>query len=372
MRIVHVAPFYHPVIGGVEEVAKRIAEYMADRGNETYVLTYNRLRRDGAGSLPAEETINDVHVVRLKPNFVWSYGTYSAELPERLRKLRPDLVHVHVWRHPHVFQVPRLKRNMLFESILHGHAPFYSAKQVGFPTWTYHRLADLCAKRVYEMYDKVIALTPLEKNLLVGKLGINGEKVTVIPNGISDDLLRSARSLPLNGSSDATVLYVGRLSKEKNVDLLVKAMSHVVKDVHNAELVLAGPDDGVQNWLVKLQERSFIKYAGVVDEQAKTKLYACSKVFSDPSTYEGFGIALLEAQAFGKPCIITGDGGQLYAAPPGRVSLHANPNPKDFGKAILLLLKSEELYEKLSASAKEWAVKHSWSRILPKYNEVYG
>ena len=37
MRIVHVAPFYHLVIGGVEEVVRRIAEYMASRGNEVYV-----------------------------------------------------------------------------------------------------------------------------------------------------------------------------------------------------------------------------------------------------------------------------------------------------------------------------------------------
>jgi len=44
MRIVHVAPFYTPVIGGVEEVVRKIAEYTASRGYETHVVTYNRLR----------------------------------------------------------------------------------------------------------------------------------------------------------------------------------------------------------------------------------------------------------------------------------------------------------------------------------------
>lgn len=86
MRIVHVAPFYHPVIGGVETVVKKIAEYMASRGNEVYALTYNRLRAGGIGSLPKEETINGVHVIRLKPDIVWSYGTYSAELPATLKR----------------------------------------------------------------------------------------------------------------------------------------------------------------------------------------------------------------------------------------------------------------------------------------------
>ena len=67
MKIVHVAPFYHPVVGGVEDVAKHIAEHMAGRGHEVHVVTYNRLGVGGIGSLPREEVINGVKVFRLKP-----------------------------------------------------------------------------------------------------------------------------------------------------------------------------------------------------------------------------------------------------------------------------------------------------------------
>jgi len=371
LRIVHIAPFYHPVIGGVEEVVKKLAEYMANKGNEAYVLTYNRLRREGLGSLPGEETINKVRVVRLKSDVTWSYGTYSTELPEVLKNLRPDIVHVHVWRHPHVFQVAKLKRGSSFKTVLHGHAPFYNMKQLGFATWTYYRLSDLLARRILKMYDAVIALTPYEKRLLVGRLGVEEDRAKVIPNGVDDDLFRRAQNCLLNNSVNATVLYVGRLSKEKNVDLLIRAMYHAVREVKNAELVLAGPDDGSWSKLPAHQEASFARYVGPVDEEAKLRLYASSKIFSNPSTYEGFGLTLLEAQAFGKPCVITGDGGQLYTAPPGKVSLYAKPSPKDFGEAISLLLEDEELYKKLSANAKDWASQHSWSKILFRYDEVY-
>jgi glycosyltransferase involved in cell wall biosynthesis len=68
MRIVHVVPFYTPVIGGVEEVARKIAEYTASRGYETHVVTYNRFRNGSIGLLPREEEINSVHVIRLKQN----------------------------------------------------------------------------------------------------------------------------------------------------------------------------------------------------------------------------------------------------------------------------------------------------------------
>jgi len=47
VRIVHITPFYTPVVGGVEEVVRRIAEYMMLRGYEVFVVTYNRLRSSG-------------------------------------------------------------------------------------------------------------------------------------------------------------------------------------------------------------------------------------------------------------------------------------------------------------------------------------
>lgn len=371
MRIVHIAPFYHPVVGGVEKVVKKVAEYMASKDHEVSVLTYNRLRTGGAGSLPREETLNNVRIVRLRPGFSWSHGTYSGDLPEAIARLKPDLVHVHVWRHPHSFQIARLKQRSDFKTILHSHAPFYKLKQLGFATWTYHRLGDLFAKRILRTYDAVIALTPFEKHLLVEKLGVEEDKATVMPNGIDDHLLRRAGTALPNNSANATVLYVGRLCREKNMDLLVRAMDHVVEKAENTKLVLAGPDDGTWSRMLRHRKASFARYVGCVDEDAKLRLYASCKIFSNPSTYEGFGVTLLEAQAFGKPCIITGDGGQLYAAPPGKVSLYANANPKDFGEAISLLLEDEELCRKLGANAKRWASQHLWSKILPKYDEVY-
>ena len=369
MRIAHITPFYHPVVGGVEEVVKRIAEYTASRGYGVHVVTYNRLRRGGEGSLPREETINGVHVLRLEPDVVWSYGTYSSELPEVLRKLRPDIVHVHVWRHPHVFQVAKLKKRLGFKAILHTHAPFHVLSQLGLVTWLYHRVTDLLMRKTIDEYDSIIALTPLERRVLVEKLNVKARKVTVIPNGIDDELAASARS----GEESSTVLYVGRISRSKNVDLLVKAMMHVEKEAPGAKLVLAGPDEGLVTRLRSYGRKHCVdfQYLGVISEDEKKKLYSRCTVFAHPALYEPFGITLLEVQAFGKPCVITGSGGQLYAAPPKRTSLHARPSPEYFGRAIFSLLSDKELYKKLSINAREWALRHMYSRILPKYREFY-
>lgn len=369
MRIVHVAPFYAPVVGGVEEVVKKVAEYMASRGCEVFVVTYNRLRSGGHGALPRHEVMNGVCVIRVRPDFAWSYGTYSSELPEVVRELKPDIVHVHVWRHPHVFQIAKLRKLMKFKAVLHGHAPFHRFSQLDLATWIYHRAFDAFGKRCLNSYDKYIALTPHEVKK-VKRLGLNDDKIVVIPNGVEDD-----RECSNDASirDDEQVLYLGRISKSKNLSLLVKAMAYVVKDVKNAKLVLAGPDEGLAKRLVKQAEKEGIqiRYAGYVDEDEKHKLYMESALYALPSFYEPFGITLLEASLHGLPSIITGEGGQLYAAPPNRASLWARPKPKDYANAITTLLSDKGLRERLGRQAKEWAYNHFWSNVLPKYERLY-
>jgi len=351
-------------------VVKKIAEYMAGKGNETYVLTYNRPRNNDVSFLPEEETVNNVQVVRLKPNLTWSYGTYSTELPQTLRKLRPDLVHVHVWRHPHVFQVAKLKERMNFTAVLHTHSPFLMFSQLGIGTWLYHRAVDLLEKKTLRRYDKTIALTPHEKRIVTKKLGVRHEQVEVIPNGIDDQLADLSRCRTNSGS---TVLYLGRISRQKNVRLLIEAMRHVRRRPVVPKLMMAGPDEGFVARLRRDANRYSLdlEYFGTVSESEKLELYRECSVFANPAIYEPFGITLLEAQAFGKPCVITGEGGQEYATQPGWTSLYAKPEPEDFGKAISMLLNDEDLYHRLSLNAREWASRHTWSKILPIYERIY-
>jgi len=373
MRIVFISPFYHPVIGGVEEVVRRIAERMSSRGCDVHVITYNRMRTHGLCSLPPEESINGVKVTRVKPDFVWSYGTYSSEVPEILTKLRPDLLHVHAWRHPHVFQAAKLKKKLRFKAIIQTHAPFHKLNQLGLATWLYHRAIDRIKRGVLKEYDAIVALTPQEKGLLTRKLGVKPEKITIIPNGIDDEISNIDMNITDTEMNDCPiVLYVGRISKSKNVGLLIKAMG-IVLGRASAKLILAGPDENLIAKLKGLSKKygTDFHYKGQVFGIEKYRLFSECTILAHPTVYEAFGITLLEAQAFGKPCIITGEGGQMYAAPPGMTSLHAMPNPKDFAEKILALLTDEGLYKELSSNAKSWALRHLWSKILPAYDKLY-
>ena len=368
MKTVHVAPFYAPVIGGVEEVVKRVSEHMVRRGYDVYVVTYNRLRHGDVGSLPRYEIINGVHVIRLRPDFIWSHGSYSSELPVVIRELKPDVVHVHAWRHPHIFQIARLKSSLKFKAFLHGHAPFHRFSQLDIVSWFYHHLVDLFNVKFLNLYDIYIALTPYEAKK-ISYLGFDRDRVVVIPNGVEEDKCNINNAV----RNEYQILYLGRISRSKNLKLLIKSMEYVNKEVKDSELLLAGPDEGlIKDLIVYAKKKNLkIRYLGVVSEDEKHKLYLQSYVHALPSLYEPFGITLLEAARHGLPSIITGFGGQQYVAPPDIASFWAKPTPKGFAEGLIKLLTDKSLWKKLSENAVKWSKNFLWDMILLRYEELY-
>ncbi|ADY01300.1 glycosyl transferase group 1 [Vulcanisaeta moutnovskia 768-28] len=194
-------------------------------------------------------------------------------------------------------------------------------------------------------------------------------RIEVIPNGVEEDRC----DVNSNAKANNQVLYLGKISKSKNINLLIKAMNYVTKEMKSAKLILAGPDEGLIHDILNYAERHGIntQYMGEVSEELKHKLYLESTIYALPSLYEPFGITLLEAGIHGTPSTITGNGGQAEAAPPNLASLWAEPKPEKYGEAITTLLTDEELRKKLKTQAKEWAQKHLWNKVLPRYEELY-
>ncbi|BCU69060.1 glycosyltransferase family 4 protein [Stygiolobus caldivivus] len=355
MKVVYVSPFYHPVKGGVESVVKRVAEYMVQNGVETYVVTYNRDRLS-KNVFSEKDEVNKVIVMRLPVSFSWSHGSYSPKLKEALRSLKPDIVHVHVWRHPHVFQLAKEK----YRKILQPHSPFYLPSQVGVVTYIYYKIIDTFMGSTFKNY-KVVSMTPHEQKFLEEKFGVTSY---LIPNGIDDKYYN------LNSERGDYILYLGRISREKNIMTLIKAYKiSGLKD----KLVLAGPDNGLARKVIEYSKRYNLNvdYKGEVSEEEKIELLRKCKFLVNPSPYEGFGLTLVEAEAMGKPTVIIGEGGQLYAAPPNIASLKAENNPESLAKVLVTIANDEDIYNKLSKGARDWAENFRWSKILPSYLELY-
>jgi len=149
----------------------------------------------------------------------------------------------------------------------------------------------------------------ISKNIAVSErtkkdLEILGVKnVKVIHNGIDFKKIECVK--PSEEESD--IVFAGRLIKDKNVDVLIKAISLIKREISDIKCIIIG-DGPEKEKLMKLAKElrveNNVKFAGFLENHDDVIAYMkSSKVFVLPSTREGFGIVALEANACGLPVV---------------------------------------------------------------------
>jgi glycosyltransferase involved in cell wall biosynthesis len=149
--------------------------------------------------------------------------------------------------------------------------------------------------------DKLIAVSERTKKDLE-RIGVKKE-IRVIPNGI--DLGKIEKVKP--SKEETAVIFAGRLIKEKNVDVMIKAVNLVKREVPDVNCIIIG-DGPEKSKLEKLAYELGLENNSVftwfLDDYDEVISYMkSSKVFVLPSTREGFGIVALEANACGLPVV---------------------------------------------------------------------
>lgn len=154
-------------------------------------------------------------------------------------------------------------------------------------------------KRIYPLSNLLLVQTENVKAYYLSFM--NSEKVKVIKNPLSPNLIKNRKQ---DNNKENIVLSVGRLSPEKNHDLLIKAFSKI--NPEDWKLILVG--DGVcrpdyHKLITNLKMNNSIKIIGNIKDV--DTYYNKAKIFVFTSRFEGFPNALIEAMAFGLPCIST-------------------------------------------------------------------
>jgi glycosyltransferase involved in cell wall biosynthesis len=178
-----------------------------------------------------------------------------------------------------------------------------------------------------------------------------GVDCVVIPNGVRvpDEVGPPAEP--------AEVLYVGRLSPEKNVDTLVEALA-------GANLVVAG--DGPLRELVP-------GALGAVPHAEVERLLERASVVVAPCEREGFGLAAAEAMAFGRPVVAAAGGALLELVADGETGLLVPPRDAPaLRAAVERLLADGALRERLGRAARERArERFGWESVIDRTLDVY-
>ncbi|MGW4526492.1 glycosyltransferase [Amycolatopsis sp. NPDC004378] len=302
LRVLIGADTFPPDINGASFFAARLARGLAGRGHDVHVVCPSD---DG----PARTEQRDGYTIhRLRSRAIPFHGDYRFCTPGGARKeagplldrLRPDVVHVQA--HFGVGRalletaaerdIPGMATNHFMPDNLLGYTPFPRRVKAALARWAWQDLV-----RVYRHARIVTTPTPRAAEVLAG-IGFD-RPVQVVSCGI--DLAHyAAPARPADGPM--SVLFVGRLDAEKNIDQLLRALAplpHI-----RADLVGDGtrrPD--LEALAAELGVADRVTFHGFVSDADLVRRYAEADVFCMPGTAELQSLATMEAMAAGLPVV---------------------------------------------------------------------
>jgi glycosyltransferase involved in cell wall biosynthesis len=218
-------------------------------------------------------------------------------------------------------------------------------------------------------------VVPTPAVLSRGGLPVAPERIFLVPAGASSypspvDGFRARYGIP---ADDPVVLFVGRVNREKGVDLLLSSFARAVAAVPNARLVLVGAVYEPR-WLRRLLAASGVADRVVVTGQLTPDVvasaYATASVFAFPSLTDTQGLVLQEAALAGVPVLLADP--QLHRTGVlGDTALLASPTAEAFGDALADLLRDPDAARAAGARARERASLHTPERYAATMRDVY-
>jgi 1,2-diacylglycerol 3-alpha-glucosyltransferase len=176
------------------------------------------------------------------------------------------------------------------------------------------------------------------------------------------------------GLSDATVLYAGRLAREKRIEVLLRALPALRARVPQAELVLAGHGTArpaLEALAQDLGVAAHVRFTGTLGHAALADLCRAADVFALASTSESQSMMLLQAMSAGLPAVGARHGPLVEYIPP-EVGLLADPErPASFAAALARLLDTPWLRAAMAEHATTAAARFGVPAVIDAWQDVY-
>ncbi|MDQ6805628.1 MAG: glycosyltransferase [Actinomycetota bacterium] len=207
-------------------------------------------------------------------------------------------------------------------------------------------------------------------------LGILAERLARWDRGVDLERFNPGRYAPgvLPGTHSEfgvrfNVLYVGRLSAEKGIDLLAEGFMIARDHDPRLHLVLAGR--GPEEESLRRRLGSAATFLGWVGGDRLAQVYASASLFMFASTTDTFGQVILEAQASGLPVLAVDAGGPAELIEDGRSGCLVAPEPESLANALRGLARREAIRERLATGGLLAVRERSWQRSLDQLAAGY-
>lgn len=197
------------------------------------------------------------------------------------------------------------------------------------------------------------------------EIGMSRHPIALVHSGVADALKPGAKS-PV-----PTIVHLGRLKKYKRVRDLIDAFITVKKSVLDARLVIAGTGDDEAPLKAYAAEHHVpdVHFLGRIDDATKIRILQEAWVFGMPSSIEGWGIVVIEANACGTPAVAYNVSGLRDCIVHEQTGLLAN-SPDEFAAHLTRLLEDANGRAEMSAQALAWSERFSWSASAQETLEI--
>lgn len=374
MHVVLFSESYPPVTNGVAVSVNTLRRELLQRGHRVTVVTAQHPHAPS----PEED------VIRL-PAFTWLFAPDyplpqprpAPQLHRFFRENHVDVVHVQI---PFLLGVMgmRLGKRYGVPVVAHYHTLYdrYLHYVPLLPPGTLRAVLWWHLRRFYRRARATIVPSRFASQYLA-RFGVSSPHVEVIPTGVRFHPLlverwegRERYGLP----QDRPVLvYVGRLAREKNLQLLLEMLPMVRREVPEVLLWLVGGGDAEEALRTQVQRQGLdeaVRLQGRVPHEQISAVYAAADLFVFPSVTETQGLVLWEAQAHGLPCVVVNEGGAPESVRDGIDGLLVPNAPEPFARAVVTLLQNGDLRQRMGENA-QCAPRLTPAEMADRIVEVY-
>lgn len=386
MRVMMLSWEYPPVmVGGLGRHVYSLATMMARAGHDITVVTRH------APGAAVEEYVEGVRVLRAPEDpplfplstptlLAWAMAFNHGLTRSALRATQTaefDVIHAHDWL---VAQAAVTLKEQLGLPLV---ATIHSTEIGRHMGW----LPEEMNKRIHSVERwlgheacRVVLCSDYMRREVGHLLGIDKDRIDVVPNGVDPQVWRTARPAVRAArrrycGTGPLIGFAGRLVHEKGVQTVLHALPALRRRHPGLRLVVAG-DGPHRAHLVELADRLDLRpavtFAGFLGDGLPAMMAACD-VMVVPSSYEPFGMIALEAAATGTPVAVAATGGLVEIVETGlTVSTFPPERPAALADAVSLLLDQPDLARRMAASAQRAvADQYSWASVVRGVHDVY-
>ena len=349
----------HPLAGGAEVHLHEIFERIAKKGHQVTLFSC------GFNGAPKEEIINGIRVIRAGERSYFNFILPFYYL-FKLRRENFDVVVLDINKIPFFSPFFIRKPRAIIVHHFFRRAIFLEAS----PPIAYY--VYLTEKLFFKMYRKfpVLYYSPSTRDEMIAE-GFPPENFYYVPIAVD---LEHYRVLGIPKSEKPLVVYLGRIKRYKSVDHLIKAFPKILEKVPEAHMAIVGDGDDrprLEQLVQKLNLQDRVEFTGFVSEDEKVRWLNRAWVVVNPSSKEGWGLTMTEANACGTPVVAANSPGLRDAVKHGETGLLYPYGDIDaLANSVVKILTDTDLREKLRQGGLDYAHKYTWDYAADKTLEV--